>query len=51
MYQAALKRVALESSVIIPWLRQFVVDPAQIGRGNPYEWEMPRSIFVLSKEA
>jgi peptide/nickel transport system substrate-binding protein len=51
MYTIALKRVALESGLIIPCFidRTFMVSKSV--EGNPFEWEMPPSLFALSKSA
>lgn len=51
LYKAALTRVALESGTVIPcYVHQHSVLNAAVA-GNPYEWEMPRSLYVLAKEA
>ncbi|WP_075217119.1 ABC transporter substrate-binding protein [Mongoliimonas terrestris] len=51
LYKAALTRVAMESGTVIPcYVHQHSVLNAAVA-GNPYEWEMPRSLFALAKEA
>jgi peptide/nickel transport system substrate-binding protein len=51
MYTAALKRVATESGLVIPCFidRTFMVSKSV--EGDPFEWEMPPSLFLLSKDA
>ncbi len=51
MYKEALRRVALESGVIVPCFlsRNFTV--GKNVKGQLFEWEMPASYFLLSKDA
>jgi peptide/nickel transport system substrate-binding protein len=51
MYKEALRKVALESGVIIPCFlsRNFTLNKS--ARGELFKWEMPASYSLLSKEA
>lgn len=51
MYKEAMKKVALESGVIIPCFlsRNFTVNKKV--KGDLFKWEMPASYFLLSKDA
>ena len=51
MYKEALRKVALESGVIIPCFlsRNFTLNKS--ARGELFRWEMPASYYLLSKEA
>ncbi|WP_342362067.1 ABC transporter substrate-binding protein [Terrarubrum flagellatum] len=51
MYKDALRRVALESGVIIPCFlsRNFTLN--KNARGELFKWEMPISYYLLSKDA
>jgi peptide/nickel transport system substrate-binding protein len=51
MYKEALRKVALESGVIIPCFlsRNFTLN--KNARGELFKWEMPASYYLLSKEA
>jgi peptide/nickel transport system substrate-binding protein len=51
MYKEALRKVALESGVIIPCFlsRNFTLN--RNARGELFKWEMPASYFLLSKDA
>ena len=51
MYKQALRRVALESGVIIPCFLSRNFTLGKNVKGQLFEWEMPASYFLLSKDA
>src|SRR5260370_34420388 len=51
MYTTALKRVALESGLIIPCFIDRTFTVSRNVEGDPFEWEMPPSLYLLSKGA
>jgi hypothetical protein len=51
MYKEALRKVALESGVIIPLLPEPHFRLNKSARGELFKWEMPASYYLLSKEA
>jgi peptide/nickel transport system substrate-binding protein len=51
MYRTALRQVALDSGFIIPCFVNKVYTVSKAVEGNPFDWEMPSSLYVLSKSA
>jgi peptide/nickel transport system substrate-binding protein len=49
MYKEALRRVALESGVIIPCFLSRNFTLGKTAQGELFKWEMPASYFLLSK--
>jgi peptide/nickel transport system substrate-binding protein len=51
MYRTALRQVALDSGLIIPCFVDKVYTLSKAVDGSPFEWEMPSSVYLLSKNA